>query len=106
MSPAELFIEKEKLAYHFAHKYRTTHYCTLDEIMVEARLGLWEACIDYDSKRGKYSTFAGVCIQNQIRYFLRRERKQKNSLTVMVEEPEEDDEIWLQVHVEERGYKQ
>lgn len=73
MKPEELFEKNTKLAYHMAHKWRPKAPHLWEDIVQECLLGLWRACLTFDPEKGtRFSTYAGVCIDNQVRMLLRR----------------------------------
>lgn len=39
---------------------------TKDDLMQEARIGLWKACRDYKPGIGTFDGFAGMCVQRQV----------------------------------------
>ncbi len=72
MKPEELFEKNTKLAYHVAHKWEGRIPHSFEDIAQECLLGLWKACKAFDPMRGtKFSTYAGVCMDNQVRMMLR-----------------------------------
>ena len=46
-----------------------------EDIFQVGWIGLWRACIGYDSSRSKFSTYAVRCIINEIRVELRNRAK-------------------------------
>ena len=50
-----------------------------EDLVQSARLGLCQAAINWDENRGKFSTFAGKCIRNEInKEFIRRKPHARN----------------------------
>lgn len=70
MTKEELFNQNIRLAYYIAIKYKTNHQDELEDIKQVALMGLWKAILKYDG-RTKISTFACICIQNEINHYLR-----------------------------------
>ena len=69
-----LVIENHNLIYYFIHKYNLS----IEDYYDVCAIGLCKAASTYDDKKGiKFSTYAGVCIENEIKQEL---RKQKNIL--------------------------
>ena len=69
-----LVIENHNLIYYFIHKYNLS----IEDYYDICAIGLCKAANTYDDKKGiKFSTYAGVCIENEIKQEL---RKQKNIL--------------------------
>jgi len=70
MSPLELFEENEKLVYFVCNKYRSNmHYS--EDLVSEAFIGFWKACLKYDSSFGAFSTFAVRCIYNTVNNYIK-----------------------------------
>lgn len=76
--PEVLFERNIGLAYHFARPWRQSFPDWLwEDVLAEARLGLWKACRTYDPERGvALSTYAKRCIDNQLRMFYNAYHKQ------------------------------
>lgn len=71
--------ENMALVHYVANKFRNTRLL-YDDLYGAALLGFTKALNAYDSDRGaKFSTFAVNCMQNEIRFFLRKERKQSDN---------------------------
>ncbi len=72
----KLFCENARLASHIAARfmpYVPPHHRA--EVMGEARLGLWAACVKFDPARGRFSTYAAVVITNTVLHWLRHYRR-------------------------------
>lgn len=66
------YTENESLVYYVLHREFAS--CETDEdVIQEAKLALWKACISYDSERTMFSTYAYHVIRNAIHSLLRRE---------------------------------
>lgn len=93
MTPEELYFKNESLVYHVLHrKFPMSRYD--DDFQQIARLGLWKACLSYDETKGKFSTYAVPCIENQIKMELRKmgRRPIETSLDTPVKDTDENDE--------------
>lgn len=73
----EMMAEENLTLVHFvANKFRNTKL-PYDELYSAALLGFSKALNSYDTERGaKFSTYAVNCMKNEVRFFLRKERKQ------------------------------
>lgn len=68
--------ENMSLVHYVANKFRNTRL-PYDDLYGAALLGFTKALNSFDSERGaKFSTYAVNCMKNEIRFFLRKERKQ------------------------------
>lgn len=70
MTKEEMLNQNIGLAYHIALKYKTNYQEEMEDIKQVALMALWKAILRYDG-RSKLSTFACICIQNEINYYLR-----------------------------------
>lgn len=71
MTPEERFHENQGFAKHILN----THFPQSiwdEDLLQEAYIGLWKACLTFEEGKGKFSTYAGVCIQNAILMEFRR----------------------------------
>lgn len=75
----KMFAENYKLIYHIANRYVIKGGIERDELYHSGLLGMVKALNTYDKNLGeaKFSTYAIRCIQNEILYFMRRERKHR-----------------------------
>ena len=83
-----LFFNNEKLVYLVFNRCRNklpADYFNMyyDDLLQEAKLGLWKACMTYDATKGyNFSTLACTCIERRILNYaekdLRRRRKELN----------------------------
>ena len=81
----ELVIKNQKLVPHIAKKYIKC-YSDFEDLISVGKIGLAKAAATFDKSKGnKFSTYAALCIQNEILMFLRSERRQGN--VVFLEEP-------------------
>lgn len=76
-----LYEENEKLVYFILHKY-FPELAFDDDAAQEGRLGLWNACRNYDPERSAFSTYAGRAIRNAITLSLRQEARLSKLPTV------------------------
>ncbi|MFS8641253.1 MAG: sigma-70 family RNA polymerase sigma factor [Symbiobacteriaceae bacterium] len=92
-APEALFQRNERLAYWCAQPWlRSFPSWMHEEVLAEARVGLWRACRSYDPARGiAFSTYATIVIQNELRRFyrdMRRHHVPTVSLETEIIEPE------------------
>ena len=84
--------ENMGLVYFVIHRHFPT-FIGDEDILQEAQIGLWKACKTFNDSKGKFSSYAVVCIINNIRMYLRRMRSQNTfshlSLDEFVDEAEE-----------------
>lgn len=79
MTPEQerLVTENMKLAYHIANQFQNTGIDE-DDLESAATFGLLKAAQTFNTSKGfKFSTYAGQCIQNEIRMILRNNRKHR-----------------------------
>ena len=81
-SPEELFAENQIMVYYVIHKYFIICgdcYIGLayDDFIQIGNMGLWKACVSYDAKKAKFSTYAHVCIYNEISVAIKRAARNK-----------------------------
>lgn len=90
MKNEELVLDNMPLAGHIAKKYLSTGY-EYDDLMQEGAIGLIIAAEKFDPERGcRFSVWAGTCIENSIRMYLRREKKHKRCVMSLDQEACED----------------
>jgi RNA polymerase sporulation-specific sigma factor len=53
-----------------------------DDLVSEGTIGLLKAVKTYNADRSKFSTYASMCIRNQMLMLIRREKKHKNVLSL------------------------
>lgn len=69
----------EKLVYYVINRYFSSLRDD-DEIYQAGLIGLWKACMKFDSSRGyEFSTYAITCIKNEIRMELRFRNSSDNA---------------------------
>lgn len=94
----QLFHRNTKLAHYLLHVYYPASSQD-EDLHQEALLGLWNACVTYDKKKGKFSTYAGRCVLNQIRMELRKRAHKLD--TVSLNTPVTDDGLTLENLIED-----
>lgn len=70
--PEELFQQNQKLAYSILWK-KFPAFALDEDVKQEALLGLWKACLSWDAKKSKFSTYASKCILNQVYNYFRKQ---------------------------------
>ena len=73
----QLYYENEKLAYWLVHRY-FPDLDTDEDILQEARIGLWKACLNYDESVGTLSALATRCVKTQVLMKLRNKKLKSN----------------------------
>lgn len=97
MNVDELVANNIGLVKYIARSFLNTGY-EYEELVQEGMVGLVKAAKTFDESRGfLFSTYAGRCIQKEILNYLRRERKQKDVLSLHQTIPGLDDIKWEQV---------
>lgn len=87
MDAQELFHKNMLLARFILNKYFSA-VCKSEDLLQAAYIGLWKACVAYDSERGiLFATFASNCIKNEIRMELRKWNKSNRISMVSLDEP-------------------
>lgn len=73
MTPEELYLENSKLI--FGVLKRKYPWALNDEDFQQiARIGLWAACTTFNDDLGTFSTYAGRCIDNEIKGTIRNSK--------------------------------
>ncbi|WP_251030836.1 MULTISPECIES: sigma-70 family RNA polymerase sigma factor [unclassified Exiguobacterium] len=76
-------VENVKLIHHVANKFRNTKL-PYDELFSVCTLGFTKALNAFDKGHGtKFSTFAVNCMQNEVKFFLRKEKKFRENTVSM-----------------------
>lgn len=86
-TPEELLHENLRLVNFVLRRYFPT-LAQDEDLAQEGSIGLWKACMSYDG-RGKFSTFAVLCIKCEILMCLRKRRRSAG--TVSLDAPFGDD---------------
>jgi len=85
----ELVIKNQKLVPHIAKRYIKSYY-DFDDLISVGKIGLVKAAVTFDKSKGNaFSTYAALCIRNEILMYLRTEKRQGN--VVFLEEPIDSD---------------
>lgn len=75
MTPEERFQENQKLV-HFILQKKFPLVAFDEDVIQEANMGLWKACIGFDEAKGySFSTFAGTIITMRSLNYTAQERK-------------------------------
>lgn len=75
--------ENQKLIHHVANKFRNTRIA-YDELFSVCMMGFTKALNAYDKKRGvKLSTFAVNCMQNEVKFYLRKDKRHRENTVSM-----------------------
>lgn len=70
------FNEHINLAYWIANKYVSNYQKEKEDLYQEALIGLWKATCSFNkNKKVKFTTYAGVVINNEILLYLRKLKK-------------------------------
>ena len=80
-NPEQLFEENKSLAHSVLWKTYPT-FAGDEDMHQEALLGLWKACITYDTSKSKFSTYACICILNQLRMCMRKQSRQPDTVSL------------------------
>lgn len=86
-APYELFEQNMPFAVYILTKY----YWYDEDLLQAAYIGLWKACLTYDSEKAAFSTYAAYCIGNSIRMELRKCNRYAKLNCCSLQEPTEDD---------------
>ncbi|HEX2925034.1 MAG TPA: sigma-70 family RNA polymerase sigma factor [Ruminiclostridium sp.] len=80
----DLFQDNIRLTTFCSHKWlENSPEFLREEILAEARMGLWKACITYDVGKGyKFSTYAFRVITNEIGCFMRKQKKYAGTISL------------------------
>lgn len=79
----ELYNNNVKLTTYVAKKWFASYPHLYDEILSEARIGLWKACKTFDKSQGfAFATYAIRVISNEIGCFMRRQKKYLNMVSL------------------------
>lgn len=71
LSPTELYEKNEALVYYIVNQ-RYPDFISDEDLLQEAKIGLWKACLSYNPDRSMLSTFAVPAICNSINIYLRK----------------------------------
>lgn len=73
MTAEELYLANENLVYHILRKYFSNKFFD-EDLQQIGKMALWKACLRFDSERGKFSSYACICIHNGITMELRNRK--------------------------------
>lgn len=79
-----LMQQNKKLVYHLIGKYYNSNgYPEYSDFVSNGLFGLYKAILTFDVNKGnKFSSYAAICIDNEIKMMLRRLRKHQNVLSI------------------------
>lgn len=89
MTNEKIFNDNIKLAYMMANRYRTNYLNECEDITQIALEGLWIAIINYNGNT-KFSTYACIVIDNNIRRYIRKIKNKKDKTVYMQDKANED----------------
>ena len=81
MTKEEIFELNIKLAYKMAWKYKNCGI-EFEELKQICCMGLWKAILTYKCEKGALSTYSYLVIRNEVNLFLRRIKKDKNTISI------------------------
>ena len=82
MRARNILIERNlRLVAHIAKKYQNVDE-DMEDLISIGTIGLIKAISSFDAVRGKLSTYASRCIENEILMFLRKSSQYKNELSI------------------------
>ena len=84
MTNEERFSNNINIAYKIASKYLVNHANEYEDIKQVALMGLWKAVLTYN-KSNAFSTYAYAVVHNEINYYLRKIRKNSNTISLKQE---------------------
>ena len=104
---AEYYEKNLRLAYHMTKKYYANYSSIMEEIENAALYGLAKAAMSFDEKKGfQFSTYAGSCIDNEIKMFLRKSKGDIKNVAISLDEPigQEEDKITFRDLISDSQY--
>lgn len=78
----QMFIEHEKLIYFISNRYKKG-MVSADEIDAAAFFGFAKGLDTYRKDKGRFNTYVGKCVDNEIKSFLSKEKKIRDNNTSM-----------------------
>lgn len=84
--PEELFSKNQALVYSILWKKFPT-FAKDEDVRQEAMLGLWRACLTWDPKKSKFSTYSTRCIINQVYMYFRQQKKSPPEMQISLNTP-------------------
>lgn len=73
MTAEELYLANENLVYHILRKYFSNKFFD-EDLQQIGKMELWKTCLRFDPDRGKFSSYACICIHNAIAMELRNRK--------------------------------
>lgn len=89
MEKNKLIEDNMKLVYYLVNKHYPT-YLKNEDVIQEGMVGLCKAADTFDESKGKFVTFAGRCILNQIGIYFRTMNKQIGVMSLNKEVKNDD----------------
>lgn len=89
MDKQQLITDNMTLVYYLVNKYYPT-YTRDEDVIQEGMLGLCKAAEKFNSEKGKFSTFASICILNQLRDYFKENSKHYDVLSYNIDIKSED----------------
>lgn len=84
--PEELFNKNQSLVYSILWRKFPT-FAKDEDVRQEAMLGLWRACLTWDPKKSKFSTYSTKCIINHIYLYFRHQKKNPPEMQISLNTP-------------------
>ena len=81
MGKDKLIEDNMKLVYYIINKYYPS-FLHDEDVVQEGMVGLCKAASAWDESKSKFSTFASMCILNEIRYYFRGNMKHQGILSL------------------------
>lgn len=81
MNKNELIEKNMGLVYYIINKHYPT-YKNNEDVIQEGMVGLCYAAENYDETKSKFSTFASMCIRNNIRNYFKKNSKHDNHFSL------------------------
>lgn len=89
------------LANQWHRKFEPKHLYDYDELVSEGFVGLTKAAKTFDPEKGwKFSTYAGICIRNQILQYARKVQRNQGWIVASLDDTIKDDEGKETAHIE------
>mgnify|MGYP003291959923 CR=1 FL=1 len=79
-----LVLENKRLVHYYAKRFeKNQNDSKYDDYVAEGMIGLIKAANTFDEAKGiKFATYASTCILNEIRMYLRREKKHQSCISI------------------------
>ena len=92
MEKDKLIEENMKLVYYIVNKYYPS-FIKDEDVIQEGMVGLCKAASSWDDSKSKFSTFASVCILNEIKLYFRANMKHNGLLSLDNSTENEDGDL-------------